>query len=216
MRTLDLHAERGQLVRRALAIGLSALTLTACASTTETNPGRTATEQLLVARATDAAVDGLRLPLPPGTRVFIDDTYFRAESAPYAVSAIRGAVAEAGYPLARTRDDADAIFEIRAGALSLEQMRRVFGIPAVRLPINDSFNVVSLPELSVYSRRDRVGVAEFSGFVYDARTGEALGAILPMTGQFRIRSHQMLMIFAWGQQRLDPGERDPGDSWFEF
>lgn len=216
MRTLDLHAERGQLVRRALAIGLSALALTACASTTETNPGRTATEQLLVARATDAAVDGLRLPLPPGTRVFIDDTYFRAESAPYAVSAIRGAVAEAGYPLARTRDEADAIFEIRAGALSLEQMRRVFGIPAVRLPINDSFNVVSLPELSVYSRRDRVGVAEFSGFVYDARTGEALGAILPMTGQFRIRSHQMLMIFAWGQQRLDPGERDPGDSWFEF
>lgn len=203
-------------MRGALAIGLSALTLTACASTTETNPGRTATEQLLVARATDAAVDGLRLPLPPGTRVFIDDTYFRAESAPYAVSAIRGAVAEAGYPLARTRDDADAIFEIRAGALSLEQMRRVFGIPAVRLPINDSFNVVSLPELSVYSRRDRVGVAEFSGFVYDARTGEALGAILPMTGQFRIRSHQMLMIFAWGQQRLDPGERDPGDSWFEF
>jgi len=203
-------------VRGALAIGLSALTLTACASTTETNPGRTATEQLLVARATDAAVDGLRLPLPPGTRVFIDDTYFRAESAPYAVSAIRGAVAEAGYPLARTRDEADAIFEIRAGALSLEQMRRVFGIPAVRLPINDSFNVVSLPELSVYSRRDRVGVAEFSGFVYDARTGEALGAILPMTGQFRIRSHQMLMIFAWGQQRLDPGERDPGDSWFEF
>jgi len=216
VRTLDLHAERGQLVRGALAIGLSALTLTACASTTETNPGRTATEQLLVARATDAAVDGLRLPLPPGTRVFIDDTYFRAESAPYAVSAIRGAVAEAGYPLARTRDEADAIFEIRAGALSLEQMRRVFGIPAVRLPINDSFNVVSLPELSVYSRRDRVGVAEFSGFVYDARTGEALGAILPMTGQFRIRSHQMLMIFAWGQQRLDPGERDPGDSWFEF
>ena len=203
-------------MRGALAIGLSALTLAACASTTETNPGRTATEQLLVARATDAAVDGLRLPLPPGTRVFIDDTYFRAESAPYAVSAIRGAVAEAGYPLARTRDEADAIFEIRAGALSLEQMRRVFGIPAVRLPINDSFNVVSLPELSVYSRRDRVGVAEFSGFVYDARTGEALGAIMPMTGQFRIRSHQMLMIFAWGQQRLDPGERDPGDSWFEF
>ncbi|MFW2341685.1 DUF6655 family protein [Brevundimonas sp.] len=203
-------------MRGSIAFGLMALTLAACASTTETNPGRTATEQLLVARATDAAVDGLRLPVPPGTRVFVDDTYFRAESAPYAVSAIRGAVLHAGYPLARTRDEADAIFEIRAGALSLEQMRRVFGIPAVRLPINDTFNVVSVPELSVYSRRDRVGVAEFSGFVYDAKTGQALGAIVPMTGQFRIRSHQMLMIFAWGQQRLDPGDREPGDSWFQF
>lgn len=201
-----------------LAAGLMmfALALSACASTTETNPGRTATEQLLVARATDEAVEDLVLPVPPGTRIYVDDTYFRAESAPYAVSAIREAVATAGYPLARTRDEADAIFEIRAGALSMEQMRRVFGIPAVRIPINDTFNVVSLPELSVYSRRDRVGVAEFSGFVYDAKTGRALGAVTPMTGRFRIRSHQMFMIFAWGQQRLEPGDRNPGDSWFEF
>ena len=203
-------------MRAAFALGLLALAVSACASTTETNPGRTATEQLLVARAADDAVESLELPVPVGTRIFIDDTYFRAESAPYAVSAIRGAVAEAGYPLARTRDEADAIFEIRAGTLSIDQMRRVFGIPAVRLPINDSFNVASVPELSFYSRRDRVGVAEFSGFVYDAKTGQPLGAILPLTGQFRIRSHQILMLFNWGQQRLDPGERDPGDSWREF
>jgi hypothetical protein len=24
------------------------------------------------------------------------------------------------------------------------------------------------------------------------------------------------MIVAWGQQSIDPGERDPGDSWREF
>ena len=199
----------------ALVLAAAAL-LSACASTSETYPGRTATEQLLVARAADRAVEGLVLPIPAGSRVFVDAANFQAENAPYAVSAIRGALSEAGYALAPSREAADAVFEIRAGALSLEQMRRVFGLPEMRIPINDSLNVVSLPELSFYSRRDRVGVAEFSGFLYNPRTGAPLGAVLPMTGQFRIRSHKLLMIIAWGQQSLDPGERDPGDSWRQF
>lgn len=203
------------MVRRLAALTLPLL-LAACASTTETYPGRTATEQLLVARAADDAVDGLTLPVPRTARVFVDDAYFRAETAPYAVSAIRESLSRGGHILARSREEADVVFEIRAGALGMEQMRRVFGIPEMRVPINDSFNVVSLPELSVYSRRDRVGVAEFSGFLYDAKTGAPLGVVDPMTGQFRIRSHKLFMIFAWGQQRLDPGERDPGDSWREF
>ena len=193
-----------------------ALAVGACASTSETNPSRTATEQLLVARAADRAVEGLVLPIPQGSRVFVDDAYFRAENAPYAVSAIRSALSEAGYALVPSKQEAAAVLELRAGALSLEQMRRVFGLPEMRVPINDSFNVVSLPELSIYSRRDRVGVAEFSGFLYEPKTGAPLGAVLPMTGEFRISSHKLLMIVAWGQQSVEPGQRDPGESWREF
>ncbi len=196
------------------ALGLPVLA--ACASTSETYPSRTATEQLLVARAADRAVEGLTLPIPKGTRVFVDDAWFRAENAPYAVSAIRAALSEAGYFLAGSKAESEAVLELRAGALSLEQMRRVFGIPEMRIPINDTFNVVSVPELSVYSRRDRVGVAEFSAFLYEPKTGAPLGAVMPMTGEFRIRSHKLLMIVAWGQQSVEPGERDPGDSWREF
>ena len=169
-----------------------------------------------MARAADRAVEGLTLPIPRGTRVFVDDAFFRAENAPYAVSAIRSALSEAGYSLASSKQEAAAVLELRAGTLSLEQMRRVFGLPDMRVPINDNFNVVSIPELSVYSRRDRVGVAEFSGFLYEPSTGAPLGAIVPMTGEFRIRSHKLLMIVAWGQQRVEPGVRDPGDSWREF
>ena len=201
---------------RALTALAVAAALSACASTSETYPSRTATEQLLVARAADRAVDGLTLPIPVGSKVFVDELYFRAESAPYAVSAIRAALSEAGYFIAPSKTEADAVFEIRAGTLSLEQMRRVFGLPEMRVPINDSFNVVSLPELSVYSRRDRVGVAEFSGFLFEPKTGAPLGAVIPMTGEFNIRSHKLFMIIAWGQQRLSPGDLDPGDSWLQF
>jgi hypothetical protein len=203
-------------MRRAAALLAAGLTLSACASTTETNPGRTATEQLLLARAADRAVEGLSLPLPAGSAVYVDESYFQGEGARYAISAIRAALSDAGFRLAPNKDAADAVFEIRAGALSLEQMRRVFGIPEMRIPINETFNVVSLPELSVYSHRDRVGVAEFSGFLYEARTGAPLGAVLPMIGSYRIRSHKAMMMVTWGQQQAQPGQRDPGSSWTEF
>lgn len=201
---------------RTVIVLLLASVVAACASTSETNPSRTATEQLLIARAADKAVEGLRLPVPEGTRVFVDDAFFRAENASYAVSAIRNALSSAGYALANDRISADAVFELRAGALSLEQMRRVVGLPPLAVPINDSFNVVSIPELSVYSRRDRVGIAEFSGFVYDGKTGAPLGAVTPMIGEYRIRSHKVLMVIAWGQQSVEPGESEPGDSWRQF
>lgn len=198
-----------------LAAVLVTALLAACASTTETHPSRTATEQLLVARASDRAVQGLTLPVEDGSAVFVDETYFRAESAPYAISAIRGALSEAGYSLARSRDQADVIFEIRAGALSLEQMRRLLGIPAMSVPLSD-YRVVSFPELSLYSRRDRSGVAEFSGFVYRAEDGAPIAAVAPMIGEYTIRSHRLLMMMTWGQQYAEPGEEDPGESWWEF
>ncbi len=197
------------------ALALAAL-VTGCASTVETAPARSATEQLLVARAADRAAETLVLPIPAGAKVFVDDSYFRAESAAYAVSAVRGSLSSAGYALSPDKAQADAVLELRAGALSLEQMRRVFGLPEMRIPINGGLNVVALPELSVYSRRDRVGVAEFSGFLYDPENGSPLGAVAPMTGEFRIRSHRLLMIVAWGQQSVEPGERDVGVSWRQF
>ncbi|WP_374387958.1 DUF6655 family protein [Brevundimonas sp.] len=204
------------MLRRAVLPLAAGLLVAACASTTETNPGRTATEQLLLARAADRAVEGLSLPLPAGSAVYVDESYFQGEGARYAISAVRAALSDAGFRLAPNKDAADAVFEIRAGALSLEQMRRVFGIPEMRVPINETFNVVSLPELSIYSHRDRVGVAEFSGFLYEARTGAPLGAVLPMIGSYRIRSHKAMMMVTWGQQQAQPGQRDPGSSWTEF
>jgi hypothetical protein len=203
-------------VARLALMGAVLIALGACASATETNPARTATDMLLVNRAAERAVEGLTLPIPQGARVFVDETYFQAENARYALSAIRGALSEAGYAIVRERGEADAIFEVRAGALSLDQLRRVFGIPDMRVPINDSLNVVSIPEVSIYSNRDRMGVAEFSGFLYDARTGMPLGAITPMIGQYKIRSHKAFMMLSWGQQLAQPGERDPGSSWKEF
>ena len=203
--------------RPARAAVLAALAVAAgCAQSTETHVARTATEQLLIARAADRAAEKLVLPTPRSARIYVDDTYFKADGAAYAISAIRAALSRAGHPLAQVPEQADAVLELRAGALSLEQMRRIVGLPAMSVPVTEQLNVVSLPELSIYSRRDRVGVAEFSGFLYDSDTGEPLGAITPMIGEHRIRSHKLLMILNWGHQAAQPGEADPGDSWREW
>ena len=90
----------------------TAAVLSACASTSETYPARTATEQLLVARAADRAVEGLTLPIPSGSRVYVDATFFQAENAAYAVSAIRAALSEAGYALAPSRAEAERSPEV--------------------------------------------------------------------------------------------------------
>lgn len=197
-----------------IVVAFGVLTM-ACASTTETSVSRTATEQLLIARAADAATEGLTLPVSSEERVFVDAAYFTGEGAAYAISTFRSAVSKAGHRLANNRDEADVIFEIRAGALSLEQMRRMLGVPSMSLPLTD-YRVVSLPELSLYSQRSRQGVAEFSGFLYDARTGAPRGAVTPMIGQYTIRSHRLFMVLTWGQQNVVPGERDPGRSLLEF
>ncbi|MFN3353649.1 MAG: DUF6655 family protein [Brevundimonas sp.] len=203
-------------MRAGVALAATAALLAGCAQVSESYTGRTATEQLLLARAADQAVEGLELPVEKSARIFVDNAYFQAEGAAYAISAVRQALSEAGHALASDKASADVILEMRAGTLALEQMRRVVGIPPLAVPINENLNVVSLPELSLYSRRDRTGVAEFSAFVYDARTGAPLGVVQPMIGEFRIRSHKVLMIVAWGQQWADPGEADPGDSWTAF
>lgn len=207
----------GHIVRhRNWASALGILFLAGCASTSETPQGKTATEQLLLARATDRAAQGLWLPIPQGSRVFVDTSRMQIDTAGYATSALRSGVSAAGFALVDSKAEADAVMEVRAGAVSMEQMRRVFGLPAMTVPINETFNVVSIPEVSLYSRRDRIGVAEFSAFLYEPRTGAPLALLTPMTGEYRIQSHKLLMMLTWGQQRVAPGEHDPGDSWREF
>ena len=60
--------------------------------------------------------------MPTAASIFVDDAYFQGEGTRYAISAIRAALSDAGYRLARTKDASNAVFEIRAGALSLEQV----------------------------------------------------------------------------------------------
>ena len=49
---------------------------------------------------------------------------------------------------------------------------------------------------------ERSGVAEFSAFAYDARTGAPAKVIRRVSGQTQMRSHKFLMVMSWGQQEV--------------
>jgi hypothetical protein len=186
----------------ALALGLL---LSGCATPQETYPTRTATEQLLVSHAAERAAQEFSLKLPHGAKVFLDTTYFRGEGSDYAASALREALARGGHSLVPTKSEASVIVEIRVGALSTDRVNRVVGIPRLTVPISSAMDTIAIPELSVYSRRDRYGVAEFSSFAYDARTGAPIALGGRMSGVTHIRSHTLFMIFSWGDQQVRPG-----------
>lgn len=198
------------------AVALCGLVLGACASANETSPARTATEQLLVAHAAERAAGEFSLALPAGARVFLDTSNFRGEGAEYAASAVREALVARGNPLSTTKEDSDIVVEIRLGALSIDKMQRVVGIPRLTLPISSDLTNATIPELSAYARRDRTGVAEFSAFAYDTRTGRPIALGARMAGTAKIRSHTLFMVFSWGQQEVRPG--DPAlasDQWWK-
>ena len=55
---------------------LCLLLLAACSLTRESNPPRTATEELLISTAIDRAVEGLKLDIPKSTSVYLDTSDF--------------------------------------------------------------------------------------------------------------------------------------------
>ncbi len=179
--------------------------LFSCATPQETYPQRTATEQLLVAHAAERAAQEFSLKLPQGAKVFLDTSFFRGEGTDYAASALREAIAKNGYTLAPDKEKATVVVEIRVGALSTDRVNRVVGIPRLTVPVSSAMETIAVPELSIYSRRDRYGVAEFSAFAYDARSGTPIALGGRISGTTHIRSHTLFMIFSWGDQQVQPG-----------
>ena len=201
---------------RYCAVTISGLVLVACASANETSPARTATEQLLVAHAAERAASQFSLALPAEARVFLDTSNFRGEGAEYAASAVREALVARGNRLSATQADSDIVVEIRLGALSIDKMQRVVGIPRLTLPISSNLTNATIPELSAYSRRDRTGVAEFSAFAYDTATGRPIALGARMAGTAKIRSHTLFMVLSWGQQEVRPGDAAlASDQWWK-
>lgn len=178
------------------------LSLAACATATETHPFRTATEQLLVTQAAEAAARQFVLPVKPGDRVFLDTINFTGEGSAYAASAIREGLLRQGAVLAQDRNGSDVVVEVRLAALSIDQMNRLLGMPSLTLPISTTLTTATIPELSLYSRRDRTGVAEFAAFAYETHTGKLIGKPLHFAGETRLRSHKLLMVLSWGEQEM--------------
>jgi hypothetical protein len=186
---------------------LAALTLAGCASERESNPVRTATEQLLISNAADRAAEKLHFGIPAGTKVFLDATNFEGTDGKYAVAAIRERLLREGASLVAERAGADAVVEIRAGALSIDKDEFLIGIPEFDVPIPLA-GELTVPEFALYKRETRRGVAKFAGVGY-GKDGRLIGTTAAQYGFAHKVNRTAFFVISWTNTDAIPPTTEP-------
>jgi hypothetical protein len=185
-----------------------ALAASGCTVVRETSPSRTATEQLLVSTAVDHAVERLALDFPSGSKVFVVASYFEGVDSRYAIGAIRDRLLRLGARLTDERRDSDLIVEIRSGALSVDERRTIIGIPALAIPVPLA-GTLQLPEIALFKRYHRQGVAKFAATVYRAGGGTLETSQAPLYGFSNLIDWTLLFVVSWVTTDLVPPHKDP-------
>lgn len=193
--------------RRSAAAMLLTLALGACTTAAETNPPRTATEQLLISTAADRAAAHLAFHVPQGTKVFLNTADFSGYDSKYAIAAITDSLLKQGAHLVDGKAKADAVVEIRAGALSTDRKVTLFGIPSFKVPIPLA-GALPFPEIALYKEQLQEGVAKFAATTYDAKDGALLGSADPQFGFSHNAKKTVLIFFSWTSNDALP---DGGD-----
>jgi hypothetical protein len=179
-------------------VGLAALVamlLSGCTTGRQTDPPRTATEQLLISTAADRAAASIALDLGPERKCFLDATNFEGLDGKYAIAAIRSSLLKKGTRFVGDKKDADTIVEIRSGALSIDKHDTLVGIPSVDIPIPLAGDF-GTPEIALYKSEAQEGIAKFAATAYDAKDGRFLGESAPPLGRSQIK-RQVVLIVSW-------------------
>lgn len=158
--------------------------LNGCTTLRETQPTHTAREQLLMSTAADRASEQIAPNVPEGNQIFVDVTNFGSGNdyqSMYAINAIKSALLRRGYRLAPSADKSDTILIVSTGALSIDEIDKLVGIPDYSIPIPLA-GALQTPEIAIWKSKDRTGVAKFLLTFYDAKTGELQDASDPLYG----------------------------------
>jgi hypothetical protein len=199
--------------RRAAAAAL-ALLLAGCTTERVTQPARTATEQLLISTAADRAAHKLALDVPHNSRVYVDASNFEATDGKYALSAIKAELLRRGALLVTDQKKADIIVEPRSGALSIDESTAIVGIPQFDIPIPAAGNL-TFPEIALFKKEEKQGIAKFAAIGYDAKTGQLVAASDPDYGFSHKTQWVVALFISWNTNDLIPEEAEvPADRYF--
>jgi hypothetical protein len=189
-------------IYRALLIA-ALFSLVGCSTARESEPGRTATEQLLFSVAAERAVDQLALDIPADTKVFVDPAYIEGTDSKYLLSTIRNRVLRRGAALVDSKDQADLVLEPRIGAISIDRGDTLVGTPDFNVPIPLAGDV-PFPELALYKRDTQQGVIKVAAMSYDSKTGKLIQDVSPVYGFSHKIKWVALLFFSWTRNDLVP------------
>lgn len=160
---------------------LVAILAAACSNVRHSAPERTATEQFLLSTAVDRAIERLQVKLPSGTAVFIDAGRFDAYDEDYAIAAVRDRFLRAGCRTVGNRGEAEAVVEIRSGALSTDESDALVGVPSFSVPIPLAGDFQT-PELALLKQNRRRGIAKIAFTAYWTANGALADRTDPVIG----------------------------------
>jgi len=175
-------------------------------------PPRTATEELLVSTAVDHAVEQIRLPLPPDSKVFVDTQYFDTDGVvqpKYTIAAVHDQLLRQGAHLVGERKDADVVVEMRSGAQSIDYSTFLVGIPSFPLPIPFT-GTLTFPEIAFFKISRQTGVSKLALTGYSQKEGALTASTGPQYGESQ-RKAVMILFVSWTDSNLLPPKK-PDDA----
>jgi hypothetical protein len=186
------------------------LGLAACTTVRLTEPGQTATEQLLISVAVDHAVSQLNPMISAGTTVFVDAQY--VDNAPgdaalyskYAIASVRDRLLRQGARLVDDRKTADMVAELRTGGQSIDHRDFLVGIPAIPIPI-PLVGTFSIPKVAFFERDRQTGIAKMAVTSY-GKDGTLNASTGPAYGESDHTQMVALLFFSWSKDNLLPDE----------
>jgi hypothetical protein len=173
-----------------------------CATIRVTDPARTATEQFLMSQAITQSLAQLNFDALRDRRVWVETGYltgaetvivngevrqrlFTTPEQAFAAAEARERLLQAGARIVPDRKDAEVVFEIRSGAIGIDRLENLIGIPAgVFAGLKGPGDVpLVTPELALLKSTRQRGFASIAFVAYRADTGELVSASGPYIGR---------------------------------
>lgn len=187
---------------------VAVVALNGCTTDRLTEPGQTATEQLLISTAVDHAVARLDPAIPVGTKVFVNSQY--VDTAPgdaalytkYFVASVRDLLLRHGARLVDDRKSADMVAELRTGGQSIDHHDFLIGIPAIPIPI-PLVGTVTTPKIALFDHDRQTGIAKMAVTAV-AKDGALAASTGPTYGSSDKTDFTLLLFISWTDQDLLP------------
>jgi len=181
------------------ALFLSSLVLAGCTLDRATSSARTATEELLISTAADRAAEKLAEQIPVNTRIVLSTVSVGTVDERYAAAAIRDRLLRRGVVLVDEKETADAVLEVRAGALSTDEHSLFLGTPQVQLPAVPGVAAagIPLPSLNLFKRAETKATAKFAATGYETKTGKLIVATDSEFGYAEKVDWVLLFFISW-------------------
>jgi len=175
-----------------------------CATIRITDPPRTADEEYMLTEAATRSVAKLSLDALRGRTVWVLTEYAFSTTRPFdesfltnqvrsptfenafLIGELRARLLQVGARLAGNREEAEVVLEVRVGALAINRVDFLLGIPALALAGATSATLnnlaVATPDFAIYKNTKQDGFSSIAVVAYWRNTGEVLVNSGPFMG----------------------------------